>query len=162
MQLRETGQPLVGICWAGNPELAHDKSRSIGLAALRGLIGARALGWVSLQKHCSEDDAGLLRELGVVDPSAELLDFCDTAAIVQELDLVISVDTAIAHLAGAQGRPCWLLNRYQSEWRWMHGRTDSVWYGSMRVFRQPHRNDWQSVLHQLDEALNEQFGMGKA
>ena len=162
MQARETARPLVGICWAGNPELAHDKSRSIGLAALRGLIGARALGWVSLQKQCSEDDAALLRELGVVDPSAELLDFCDTAAIIQELDLVISVDTAIAHLTGALGRPCWLLNRFQSEWRWMHGRSDSVWYGSMRVLRQQRRNDWQGVLLQLDEALSETFGTGKS
>jgi ADP-heptose:LPS heptosyltransferase len=75
---------------------------------------------------------------------------------------VISVDTAIAHLTGALGRPCWLLNRHQSEWRWMHGRSDSVWYASLQLFRQPRRSDWQAALRQLGAALDQRFQGGRA
>jgi hypothetical protein len=148
---------VVGLCWAGNPELAHDKSRSLTLASLRDLIAGHDLRWVSLQKQRSQADADLLQVLGVLDLSADLGDFTDTAAVIAGLDLVIAVDTVIAHLAGALGRPCWLLNRHQSEWRWMLGRTDSVWYRSLRQFRQPRRKDWASVLGSVDLALVEAF-----
>ena len=150
-------RPLVGLCWAGNPELAHDKSRSLTLASLSGLIAGHDLSWVSLQKQRSGADAERLRELGVLDLSTALGDFTDTATVIAGLDLVISVDTVIAHLAGALGRPCWLMNRHQSEWRWMHGRTDSVWYRSLRQFRQPRRKDWASALDRMDQALAETF-----
>ena len=154
---RAVSRPVVGLCWAGNPELAHDKSRSLTLASLRDLIAGHDLRWVSLQKQRSQADADLLQVLGVLDLSADLGDFTDTAAVIAGLDLVIAVDTVIAHLAGALGRPCWLLNRHQSEWRWMLGRTDSVWYRSLRQFRQPRRKDWASVLGSVDLALAEAF-----
>jgi tetratricopeptide (TPR) repeat protein len=161
-EARVAPRPQVGLCWAGNPDLAHDKSRSVALAALRGLIAGHDLGWVSLQKQRSAADAELLHSLGVLDLSAELGDFTDTAAVIAGLDLVISVDTVITHLAGALGCPCWLLNRHQSEWRWMHGSNDSVWYRSLRQFRQPRRKDWAGVLTRLDAALAETFGRRRA
>jgi len=80
-------------------------------------------------------------------------DFLDTAGLIQQLDLVISVDTAMAHLAGALARPVWLLNRYESEWRWMLTRTDSPWYPTMRIFRQPAPGAWDRVIEQVTAAL---------
>lgn len=80
-------------------------------------------------------------------------DFLDTAALVEGLDLVITVDTAVAHLAGALGKPVWLLNRFASEWRWLLERSDSPWYPSMKIFRQPRPGDWESVIRQVAEEL---------
>ena len=76
----------------------------------------------------------------------ECEDFLDTAAVIEQLDLVISVDTAVAHLAGAMGKPVWMLNRFESEWRWMLEREDSPWYPTMRIFRQSRRGDWDDVI----------------
>ncbi|MGG5821163.1 glycosyltransferase family 9 protein [Falsiroseomonas sp. HW251] len=86
---------------------------------------------------------------------AEIGDFADTAALVAGLDLVITVDTAIAHLAGALGRPLWLLNRFDTDWRWGIGRADSAWYPSLRQFRQPARGDWASVVARAAGALRD-------
>ena len=80
-------------------------------------------------------------------------DILDTAALVEGLDLVITVDTAVAHLAGALGKPVWLLNRFASEWRWLLERSDSPWYPSMKIFRQPRPGDWESVIRQVAEEL---------
>jgi ADP-heptose:LPS heptosyltransferase len=87
------------------------------------------------------------------DFTAELGDFADTAALVEALDLVISVDTAVAHLAGALGKPVWMLNRFDSCWRWFLGRDDTPWYPTMRQFRQPRRGDWASVIGRVRQAL---------
>jgi len=89
----------------------------------------------------------------VHDFSSQLKDFADTAALVANLDLVISVDTAVAHLAGAMGKPIWLLNRFDTEWRWMINRYESPWYPTMRIFRQPKPGDWASVIQRVTEAL---------
>src|SRR5882672_11984440 len=75
-----------------------------------------------------------------------LIDWTETAALIDALDLVISVDTAVAHMAGALGKPVWLLNRYNTDWRWLLNRSDSPWYSSMRIFRQPKMNDWDTVV----------------
>ncbi len=89
-----------------------------------------------------------------MDLTAELTDFADTAALIAALDLVITVDTSIAHLAGALGRPVWLLNRFNTDWRWLENRTDSPWYPTMRIFRQPATRDWASVLAEVRGALD--------
>ena len=90
----------------------------------------------------------------------EVTDFADTAALIAQLDLVISVDTCVAHLAGALGRPVWLLNRINTDWRWLLGRDDSPWYPSMRIFRQTVPGDWSGVLHNVGSALAARFAHG--
>ena len=89
----------------------------------------------------------------MLDWTDELDDFSDTAALVEALDLVISVDTAVAHLAGALGKPVWLLNRLDTDWRWLLEREDSPWYPTMRIFRQPRFGDWTSVIGRVAEEL---------
>ncbi|HVZ06855.1 tetratricopeptide repeat-containing glycosyltransferase family protein [Rhodopila sp.] len=138
----------VGLCWAGGARYQHDRRRSIPSAFLRSLAAVPDVTWVSLQK-----DAAGTPALPLVDWTAELADFADTAALVSALDLVITVDTAIAHLAGAVGRPVWLLNRFGGDWRWLLDRSDSPWYPTLRQFRQPRLNDWASVLDQVRRAL---------
>src|SRR5262249_20094419 len=92
-------------------------------------------------------------ELHLIDWTPELDDFADTAALVSELDLVIGVDTAVIHLAGALGRPVWLLNRFDAEWRWLRDRVDSPWYPTPRQFRQRQPGDWATVMTEVREAL---------
>ena len=86
---------------------------------------------------------------------AEMRDFADTAALVATLDLVVTVDTAVAHLAGALGRPVWLMNRFESEWRWMRGREDTPWYPTMRIFHQQEPGDWAGVVRRIAAALQD-------
>jgi hypothetical protein len=91
----------------------------------------------------------------VLEVMDEVRDFADTAALVEALDLVISVDTSTAHLAGALGKPVWILNRYDSDWRWLTGRDDSPWYPSLRLFRQERMNDWDGVVARVRAALDD-------
>ena len=90
----------------------------------------------------------------LLDWTKELKDFADTAALISNLDLVLAVDTAVAHLAGAMAKPVWTLLPYASDWRWLLNRQDSPWYPTMRLFRQPRRGDWDSVIKQVAEALS--------
>ena len=141
----------IGIVWAGNPNHKNDRRRSIDpllLAPLAQIPGAR---WFSLQKDSSPaKDAGFASHLG-----AELADFADTAAAIENLDLVISVDTAVAHLAGALGKPTWTLLPFAPDWRWLLDRDDSPWYPTMRLFRQPEPGDWTAVISAVAAALKE-------
>jgi len=98
----------------------------------------------------------------VIDWTPELNDFADTAALITSLDLVVSVDTAVAHLAGALGRPVWLLNRFDTCWRWLLHRDDSAWYPSLRQFRQPAPGDWAGALAPLCRALAERAAVDEA
>jgi hypothetical protein len=100
--------------------------------------------------------------LTVIDLMAEVTDFADTAALVANLDLVISVDTSVAHLAGALGRPVWLLSRYDGCWRWLHGRDDSPWYPGMRIYRQERPGDWSGVIRRVRSDLVALAGYGGA
>jgi ADP-heptose:LPS heptosyltransferase len=102
---------------------------------------------ISLQKEADGT------QLGILDWMDGCADFMDTAGLIENLDLVISVDTAVAHLSGALGKPTWLLNRFQSEWRWGIGRQASDWYPSMRIFSQPRDSDWRSVISAVAEQL---------
>lgn len=160
-RLAAVPKPRVGLLWAGGAALPRDRLRSIRLARLEPLIRARSAGFVSLQKG---DKAGQARETGwpIADFMAECRDLMDTAALICALDLVVGVDTAVTHLAGALGKPVFLLNRFESEWRWMLGRADSPWYPSLKIFRQPAPEDWDSVARDVARALADfDFGVGR-
>ena len=144
------GTLRVGLAWRGNPRFENDADRSIASPALLHGLGARSgTRFVNLQKDATDAELATLREgFDVIDAGRELDTFADTAAVVASLDLLISVDTAVAHLAGALGTPCWLLlPRHMTDWRWLHGREDSPWYpGSMRLFTQSRAGDWAGPL----------------
>ena len=146
----------VGLCWAGQarPWLAGfvglDRRRSTDLATLAPLAAVPDVRFISLQKGAAASDAAGFDLLDVMD---EVRDFADTAAIVANLDLVISVDTSVVHLAGAMGKPVFLLDRYDNCWRWLSGREDSPWYPSLRIFRQQHSGDWAPVIARVAIAL---------
>ncbi len=129
----------IGLCWAGNPLHSNDRRRSMPLGCARSLV---CPGMVSLQTGLRAPEAV---EIGLTDLSSSLTDFAETAALVANLDLVITVDTALAHLAGALGVPTWLMLPYAPDWRWLVGRDDTPWYDTMRLFRQPAPGDWASV-----------------
>lgn len=144
----------VGLVWAGNPRLQNDLNRSIPLERFRSLVEVPGARFVSLQKDKRAGDQELLASLGgIADLAPHLEDFADTAAAIEALDLVISVDTSVAHLAGALGKPVWLLLPFAPDWRWMLHREDSPWYPSMRLFRQTQARSWPEVLAAVAEAL---------
>lgn len=144
----------VGIVWAGNPSHGKDRERSIPFASLAPLWEVPDMRWFSLQVGPRASDmAGTAERLQ--DLSAKLTDFAETAAALSAMDLVIAVDTSVAHLAGALGRPVWLVLPAVPDWRWMLGRDDSPWYPAMRLFRQSRRGDWESVLARVASALGE-------
>ena len=138
----------VGLVWAGNPEFRHDLSRSIRAEALNVLSDVPGVCFHSLQM-------GTPAPFRMQDRMPEVADFADTAGIVAGLDLVIAADTGVAHLAGAMGRPVWLLSRFMGCWRWMRDRDDSPWYPTMRIFRQSRPRDWDGVLLTVRGALVE-------
>jgi hypothetical protein len=149
----------VGIVWAGNPAYALDRYRSIELQQWRPFLEQPGVRWFSLQKGEAQHDAAALSEgidMHVLGP--EIHDFMDTLAIIQSLDLVVTVDTAVAHLAGACGTPVWVLVPTFTDWRWMAERADSPWYPSMRLFRQRELNQWEAVLADIAQALQEYVG----
>jgi tetratricopeptide (TPR) repeat protein len=147
-------QLRVGLAWSGNPEHVNDRSRSIELATLTPLLEVDAE-WISLQEDVRERDARVLDDSGMIRAGEEVGDFADMAALVQSLDLVITVDTSVAHLAGALGRPVWILLRDPAEWRWMRDRADSPWYPSARLFRQQTAGGWQDVIDDVCRAIGE-------
>lgn len=155
-QLPQSGLRL-GLVWRGSPQFENDGHRSLSdLELLRPLWQVQGVQFISLQKGQGEDQASqpppgmVLLNLG-----SQLQDFSDTAALLQNLDLVISVDTAVAHLAAALGQPCWLLlPAYKTDWRWLENRVDSPWYpGVMQLFRQTTPGNWASVVQDLAQAL---------
>jgi len=147
----------VGVCWAGNPAAQLiDGRRSVGLARLAPLGAVAGVHFVSLQKGVAGADAARLPSgVAIHDWTDELRDFADTAALVEALDLVITVDTAVAHLAGALGKPVWILSRFDACWRWLDGRDDSPWYPTARLFRQTVPGRWDEVVARVGDALRE-------
>jgi tetratricopeptide (TPR) repeat protein len=153
-------RPRVGLVWAGNPRshhaLAHllDRRRSLTLASLLPLFSHTDITFYSLQKDDRTDE---IRSLGLTDRLIDLMpeveDFMDTAAIIAQLDLVISVDTAVVHLAGALAKPVWVLSRFDACWRWLGNRETSPWYPTARVFGQPEPGDWATVVARVSAAL---------
>jgi hypothetical protein len=151
-ELGPTDGLRVGICWQGNPQHRGDHTRSVRLtrfAALADLPGVRL---ISVQKGPGREQlADVAGKFQVADFGARTSDesMADAAALVEALDLVICVDTAVGHLAGALGRPAWVLVSYNADWRWMRDRADTPWYPTVRLFRQPKPGDWDAVFAQV-------------
>jgi len=144
----------VGLAWSGNPTYARDHDRSIAFAQLTPLLSVSGIRIVSLQKDVRAADACALKECAdVIDLSAELTDFVDTAAVIAQLDLVIAVDTAVAHLAGAMGKPVWILLPFLPDFRWLLDRSDSPWYPSAKLFRQSAARNWDDVVARVAAEL---------
>ncbi|MGW1421945.1 tetratricopeptide repeat protein [Bradyrhizobium manausense] len=147
----------VGLVWAGNPDHKNDHNRSMGLSTFAPLLDLDVQ-FVSLQKGARDQDRAFLGERrDIVDLTQHLTDFSETAALISCLDLVISVDTSAAHLAGALGAPVWTMVPFNPDWRWLLNRGDSPWYRSMRLFRQPKRGDWASVVVDVRAELEQQL-----
>ncbi len=159
-KLGERGKPRVGLVWSGGfrpdqPEVwSVNSRRNIPLAKLAPLSNS-GIEYYSLQKGQPAESE--LAQLNAhdwegpppIDCAGELDDFADTAALIEQLDLVISVDTSTAHLAGALGKPVWILNRFDTCWRWLLDRADSPWYPTARLYRQANPGDWDAVVEQL-------------
>jgi tetratricopeptide (TPR) repeat protein len=144
----------VGVVWAGGPNHVLDRFRSIPLEALKPLFTLPGVAWYSLQKGAGEcDPEALAPEFDIHTLGPVITDFTDTLAIIEGLDLLITVDTSVAHLAGAAGTPVWTLIPACADWRWLNGRTDSPWYPSMRLFRQREMGHWAPVIEDVRLAL---------
>jgi tetratricopeptide (TPR) repeat protein len=137
----------VGIAWAGNPFHTNDRHRSLSVAALQALLANGGTTFISLQLGPRASEGGLSPL------PLPLTDYADTAALLANLDLVVTVDTSVAHLAGALGIPCWVMLPFAPDWRWQLGREDSPWYNSVRLFRQPAPGDWHSVVREVRDHL---------
>jgi Tfp pilus assembly protein PilF len=147
-------RPRAGFVWSGSPTHKNDSNRSIALARLAAVFENPPLRCFSLQTELRDADREALRGLpGLVHLGDDISDFADTAAIISLLDVVISVDTAVAHLAGALGKPVVILLPYAADFRWMRGRGDTPWYPTARLMRQPAFGDWDSVIGRLSEEL---------
>jgi ADP-heptose:LPS heptosyltransferase len=154
-KLANLRSPRVGLVWSGRRDGVTDPYRSASLASFAPVLAVRGVAFVSLQKgaaaaelaHAEHDIADWMDDCG---------DLLDTAGLIAELDLVVAVDTAVAHLAGALGKPTWLLKRPSGEWRWLLGRSDSPWYASMRIFRQREAG-WTSVIDEVAQSLQSEI-----
>jgi Tfp pilus assembly protein PilF len=145
-RLGATSKPRIGIVWSGNPNQANDHNRSIALSTFIKTISDRAQ-FVSLQKDLRPSDrAEMDAHPQIVQPADQLIDFASTAALIANLDLIVSVDTSVAHLAGAMGKPLWVLLAFTADWRWFNERSDCPWYPSARLFRQDETGDWGKVI----------------
>ena len=145
----EGGGLKVGLAWAGNPKHFLDKERSLALALLAPLLAVKGVRFFSLQIGTAAREASA----SITDLAPELTDFAQTAGAIANLDLVISVDTAVAHLAGAMGKPVWIMLPFVPDWRWQLERKDSLWYPTARLFRQKTRGDWGPVVGEIADAL---------
>ena len=145
----------AGLVWRGNPLHRNDRKRSLPETLWPRLGRTPGVSWVSLQPGPSARESELLAEIGAADISPTLGDWAETAAVLAALDLIVTVDTGVAHLAGALGTPAWVLLPHAPDWRWQLGRDDSPWYPSLRLFRQPRPGDWASVLERISAGLTE-------
>lgn len=157
MITRHTDVWRVGLVWAGGTHNPNDHNRSLKLEQFNDLFSIAGTKLFSLQKGKAAAQLGLIPPGSITDLSPYLGDFADTAAAIQALDLVISVDTAVAHVAGALAKPVWTLIPFAPDWRWMLGREDSLWYPTMRLFRQPAPGDWSSVVARVTAQLAERI-----
>jgi hypothetical protein len=146
-------KPRIGLVWSGNAKHKNDHNRSIPLKLLASL-SQENYEFHSIQNECKPLDAQTLEHQNCIISHAEnLKDFADTAALISEMDLIISVDTSVAHLAGALGKRVWIVLPFIPDFRWLTEREDSPWYPTARLFRQPHHNDWASVIEKIKATL---------
>jgi tetratricopeptide (TPR) repeat protein/ADP-heptose:LPS heptosyltransferase len=150
-------RPKVGVVWGGNPLHTNDQRRSIPLAIFAAIFSEKNVQFFSFNRDMKEGDAVLLPNYPVIDLTKGLNNFADAARLVGQMDLVITCDTATAHLAGGLGKSVWVLLPFAPDWRWLLDRSDSVWYPSARLFRQPRIGDWAGVMANVTEALCEKF-----
>ena len=147
----------IGLVWGGNPKNPNDKRRSLSLDTLAPLLSLPGTSWVSLQADERRADLEALGEGAPLELGDDLGDFAETGAIIANLDAVVCVDTAVAHLAGALGHRTFLLLAHRPDWRWLLDRNDSPWYPSMRLFRQDRPGDWTAPLARLARVLQEEI-----
>jgi hypothetical protein len=152
-RLDRTSTWRVGVAWAGSPNHNRDRQRSIKLEKWRPILSAAGVTFYSLQLGQDATQAQEFRGSGPIDLTGHITDFADTAALLAELDLVVCVDTSIAHLAGAMSKPVWTLLPFVPDWRWGLEREDTPWYPTMRLFRQPKAGDWDSVIQRVAAEL---------
>jgi hypothetical protein len=143
----------IGLSWAGNPRHKNDANRSMPFQALEPLLQLPGVHFFSLQKGEAARQMDAAARDRIVNLEPRLINLEETAAAMSQLDLVISVDTVVAHLAGAVGRPVWLMLPHAPDWRWMLERSDSPWYPTMRLWRQARRGDWAPLVEQLCREL---------
>ena len=158
--LAPLARPRIGLVWAGSPRGGLDRRRSVRFDLLRPLFRHRAA-FVSLQLGPAAAQWAPPPGAETLDPTAALSDFAETAALVAALDLVITVDTSVAHVAGAVGTPVWVMSRFASCWRWLMRRDDSPWYPGLRLFRQARPGDWAELVARVDAALDHFCGSGQ-
>jgi len=152
----------VGLVWAGRPQQWDDRKRTISLAMLAPLAAVTGVTFYSLQKGPAAAEAAAPPPgMKLVDPSARIADFSDTAALASLLDLVVTIDTSVAHLAGAMGLPVWVLTAHAPDWRYHLGREDNPWYPTMRLFRQQRDGDWTGAIARVAAALERRATQGR-
>jgi hypothetical protein len=157
------GKLKVGLAWAGSPDHQQDAARSIRLEAFMPLLRAPGVSFFNLQKPVPDRDHPCLNGVSDrVNSDLGLTSFLETASVIAGLDLVITVDTAVAHLAGALGKPVWLLLQHSPDWRWFLDRADTPWYPAMKLFRQTERGKWEPPILSIAEALRQMAGSAKA
>jgi hypothetical protein len=146
----------VGICWSGRPDSWINRHKGMPFEIMLDLVKRNPnIEWINLQVECTADEAKILEQHGVRNFSGMVHNFADSAALMHHMDVVISVDTAVAHLAGALGRPTWIpLNWFGTDWRWLLNQDSSPWYPSVRLFRQPKLGDWQSVTDKIHQYIS--------
>jgi tetratricopeptide (TPR) repeat protein len=153
-RLPQSGKRRVGVVWAGSPKFKGDNTRSIGFERLAPLLAAPGIEFFGLQKDLRPGDRESMQACPQLTHLGDAIeDFDDTAAIVSLLDLVIGSDTSVVHLVGALGKPIWILLQYAADWRWLEGRSDSPWYPTARLFRQPTAGDWTTVIEAVKAEL---------
>ena len=143
----------IGFVWAGNSKHKNDQNRSCNLEYFLELNSLSGIQLFSIQKGVPEKQLGRIKDSAITNLSPMINNFSDTAAIIEKMDLVISVDTSVAHLAGALGKKTWLILPHYCDWRWMLERTDSPWYPTMRIFRQDNQGNWDYVFHDIKNEL---------
>ena len=149
------GQRKVGLAWAGNRAHSNDRRRSIPLATLTPLFDTPGIAWFSLQPIADDAETDQVPAARGLVRLPVRREFEGTAALVAELDLIVTVDTSIAHLAGALAKPTWVMLPFAPDWRWQTARTDNPWYPTARLFRQPAPGAWDAVVRDLLAALHE-------
>jgi hypothetical protein len=153
----------VGIAWAGRPSHPNDRARTLRWSQLLPLTRIPGVALIALQKEIpAADRAEFPAGLGALDLSAEIDDFADTAAVIESCDLVVTIDSSAAHLAGALAKPVWVMLPWVPDWRWLLDRDDSPWYPTLRLFRQPARGDWTSTIARVAQELTALRGAGTA
>jgi tetratricopeptide (TPR) repeat protein len=157
-KIKSDGRPKVGVVWGGNPLHTNDIRRSVPLPLFADIFSINSVQFFSFNRDMKEGDAILLSNYPVTNLKPQLNNFADATRLLAQMDLVITCDTATAHLAGGLGKPVWVMLPFAPDWRWLTDREDSIWYPSARLFRQPRISDWAGVVAKLKEALRDKFG----